>query len=106
MSEESTDSKKPEKEKSRSAAEIQADLEAKRAHLANTVDGLTAQLDPRENIADLKAQLSETAANASEEAQQFITRLQRGDPRAVEIVGFTLAAVGALTGLILIRRGR
>ncbi len=106
MSADTTDSNKPKKEKAASAAEIQADLEAKRAELANTVDGLTAQLDPRQNIADLKAQLRDTAANASDEAQEFVTQLQRGDRRAVEVAGGALAAVGALVGLILIRRRR
>lgn len=106
MSSNATDSEKPKKEKARSASEIQKELEAQRAELANTVDGLTAQLDPRQNIADLKVQLRDTAANASEEAQEFVSQVKRGDRRAVEIFGSALAAVGALTGLILIRRGK
>src|SRR5699024_2596237 len=106
MSEDTGSAEKAKQEETPSAAEIAADLEAKRAHLADTVDGLTAQLDPRENLQAVKAQLSDTVANASDEAQAFISRLQRGQQRALEQVGFTVAAVTAVVGLLLIRRGR
>lgn len=92
--------------KAPTAAELQADLEAKRAELANSVDALTAQLDPKQNIADLKAQLSDTAANASEEAQAFVSRVQEGDRQAQQIIALTALTVVAVTGLALIRRGR
>ena len=84
MSEATSGSKKPKKEKAPSAAELQAELEARRAHLADTVDGLTEQLDPRQNIAELKAQLAETAANASDEAQEFLSWL--ADPEGGQAV--------------------
>lgn len=106
MSEATSGSKKPKKEKAPSAAELQAELEARRAHLADTVDGLTEQLDPRQNIAELKAQLAETAANASDEAQEFLTRLRSGDRSAGDALGFAAAAITAVVGVILIRRGR
>lgn len=96
----------PKKEKAPSAADLQADLEIRRARLADTVDGLTAQLDPRQNIAEIKDQLADTAANASEEAQEFISRVKTGDDDARTAVGLVVAAVGALVGAILIRRGR
>lgn len=102
----STGKDKSKKEKAPSAAELEADLEAKRAQLAATVDQLTAQLDPRQNLADLKAQVADTAANVSDEAQAFAARVQRGDQRAVEIVGYATVAVCAVVGLILIRSGK
>lgn len=92
--------------KSRTAAEIQADLEAKREQLANTVDGLTSQLDPRANLLELKAQISDTAANAGDEAQAFVSRVQQGDPDAQSAVGLAVTAVVGLLGLALLRRGR
>ena len=94
------------KKDDRSVAQIEADLAARRAELADTIDRLTAQLDPRANLAELKAQLAETAANASEETQEFITRLQRGERGAQEALGFAAAAVVGLAGLLLLRRGR
>ena len=93
------------KEKAPSAAELEADLEAKRAQLAATVDQLTAQLDPRQNLADLKAQVADTAANLGEEAQAFAARVQSGDQRALEIAGYAAVAVCAVVGLLLIRGG-
>lgn len=92
--------------KSRSAAEIQADLEARRAALADTVDGLTAQLDPRTNLRELKAQLSDTAANASDEAHAFVSRIQQGDRRTQDALGLAATGVIGLLGLVLLRRGR
>lgn len=101
-----TDDTAKKKPQSLSAAQIQADLEARRAELADTIDGLTAQLDPRTNIAELKSQVADTAANASEEAQEFVSRLRRGDRSAQDLVGFAAAALTGLLGVILIRRRR
>ena len=92
--------------KPQSAAEIQADLEAKREQLANTVDGLTSQLDPRANLLELKAQISDTAANAGDEAQAFVSRVQEGDRSAQNAIGLAATAVAGLVGLVLLRRGR
>lgn len=97
---------KPKKDKAPSAAELEAELAVKRAQLADTIDQLTGQLDPRANLNALKSQLSETAANASEEAGEFWARLQRGEQRAVEVVGFVAAGVLAVVGTALISRGR
>lgn len=100
---EQKDGKKP---KAPSAAEIEAQLQAQRQQLANTVDELTSALDPRANIAALKEQLSDTAANAKDEAQAFVSRIQQGDQRAIQGVAAALTAVVGLAGIILIRRSK
>lgn len=92
------------KDKPLSAEQLEAQLQQQREQLAHTVDELIDQLDPKRNLAELKQQLSDTAANASDEAQAFITRLRNGDPRATQLVGITATAVVALVGIVLIRR--
>lgn len=99
-------SAKGKKAEAPSAQELQEELAKQRAALADTVDQLTAQLDPRRNISNLKAQLADTAANASEEAQDLLSRLRSGEKQAVKVAGITATAVLAVIGVALIRRSR
>ena len=74
-------------------AQIQAEIEATRAQLAETVDQLSARLD-------VPARAREGAARAKDTAVETY----RESPPAV--IGATLALVGLVVGLIILRRKR
>lgn len=72
----------------RTAAEIEADLEAKRAELTQSVDALVDRIDPRTHVSG------------------FVDDIKSGEPRAVSIVGGVAAGVVGLLGLAILRRNR
>ncbi len=74
-------------------AQIQAEIEATRAQLAETVDQLSARLD-------VPARARESAARAKDTAVETY----RESPPAV--IGATLALVGLVVGLMVLRRKR
>ena len=74
-------------------AQIQAEIEATRAQLAETVDQLSARLD-------VPARAREGAARAKDTAVETY----RESPPAV--IGATLALVGLVVGLMVLRRKR
>jgi ElaB/YqjD/DUF883 family membrane-anchored ribosome-binding protein len=74
-------------------ARIQAEIEATRAQLADTVDQLSARLD-------VPARAKESAARAKDTAVETY----RESPPAV--IGATLALVGLVVGLMVLRRKR
>jgi ElaB/YqjD/DUF883 family membrane-anchored ribosome-binding protein len=74
-------------------AEIQAEIEATRAQLAETVDQLSARLD-------VPARARESAARAKDTAVETY----RESPPAV--IGAALALVGLVVGLMVLRRKR
>ena len=74
-------------------ARIQAEIEATRAQLADTVDQLSARLD-------VPARARESAARAKDTAVETY----RESPPAV--IGATLALVGLVVGLMVLRRKR
>ena len=74
-------------------ARIQAEIEATRAQLAETVDQLSARLD-------VPVRARESAARAKDTAVETY----RESPPAV--IGATLALVGLVVGLMVLRRKR
>ena len=72
----------------RTAAEIEADLEARRADLSRSVDELVDRVHP------------------GKQASRFVTRLKAGEPRAVAIVGGTAVVVVGLVGVLVLRKSR
>ena len=74
-------------------ARIQAEIEATRAQLAETVDQLTARLD-------VPARAKESAARAKDTAVETY----RESPPVV--IGVTVALVGLVSGLMILRRKR
>jgi len=74
-------------------AQIQAEIEATRAQLAETVDQLSARLD-------VPGRAREGAARAKDTAVETY----RESPPAV--IGATLALAGLVVGLIILRRKR
>lgn len=72
----------------RTAAEIEADLEARRADLTRSVDAMMDRLNPRN------------------QATRFVERVKAGEPRAVTIVGGTAVVVVGLVGVVILRKSR
>ena len=76
----------------RTAAEIEADLERARKELTESVDALAARVDPRRQIAALKAK-----------GKGFASDVKSGKPAALAIVGGTAAAIATVTTLVIVR---
>ncbi|TNU73217.1 DUF3618 domain-containing protein [Miniimonas arenae] len=112
-----TDDEKPRK---RSAAEIQAELEATRADLGRTVDQLADRVDPRAHAQAAKEKVVTTVSEQAEQAKEkanalvedvkgrstaVVDDVKAGNPRTIAIVGGAVAAVVAAI-VLSARRGR
>ncbi len=89
-----TDAKRP----SPTAAELEADIAATRAHLATTVDELVARAQPKE----IARRQGENARLAFIDA----TRTQDGSLRVERVVGVVGALVAIIVAIGLLRRRR
>lgn len=77
-----------EQTRKRTSAEIEADLDARRLELTESVDALVDRIDPRTHVAG------------------FVDDVKSGEPRALSIIGGITAAVAGVAGLIILRRNR
>lgn len=77
-----------EETRKRTAKEIEADLETKRAELTQNVDALMDRIDPRTHVAG------------------FVKDVKEGETKAVSIVGGVAAAIAGIVGVIILRRSR
>ncbi|MDO5494765.1 MAG: DUF3618 domain-containing protein [bacterium] len=103
-------------EKSRTPAEIEAELEAMRLNLTHDIDELTDRLNPKTQIESAKksfagfadklgGQARTLAEDVSKQAEGVKDDASKGDPTAIGIVaGLATAAVG--TVVLLATRGR
>lgn len=78
---------------SRSAAEIEAELDATRLALTETVNELHYRIKPSTQI-----------NNAKESVRSFFAKVKAGDPKAITIVVGTVIGVSALVAIPIIRR--
>lgn len=76
--------------------ELEAQIAKARLDLTSTVDELSDRVDPRVQIAELKA-------TVSERAKAFTQGLKSGDPKSLGIVAGGVAALG-LVIVVSIRR--
>ncbi len=72
----------------RTVAEIEADLEARRAELTRSVDSLVERVDPRVQAAN------------------FVEDVKRGETRAMLVIGGAAVLVVGVVGLVILRRSR
>ena len=77
-----------EESRKRTAKEIEADLNSKRAELTQNVDALMDRVNPKTQV------------------NNFVNDVKSGDTKAVSIVGGVAAAVAGVVGLIILRRNR
>ncbi|MFC5369628.1 DUF3618 domain-containing protein [Arcanobacterium bovis] len=94
----------PEGEDTRTAEQIESDLQRIRLELTATVDELAARLDPKNLQEEAKAKAQDTFAKASTNARNFMDAVANGDPKALKIFGGIVAAVLGLVITKLIRR--
>lgn len=83
MSDEQKDTRSPE--------QIEADIQATRARLTNTVDELSYRVDPRIKVEEAKVRANQLAGEAKASGQRFVAQVKSGDPKALGIVGGAVA---------------
>lgn len=93
-----------EEPKKRTAAEIEADLERTRAELTQAVDELSARVDPRRQVEEIRNQARAKFENASEQGKTFAADVKAGNPKAIAVLGAAAAAVLAVGAAVVARK--
>lgn len=84
-----------EQKPTRTPEQIQADIEAMRAQLTDTVDELSYRVDPRVKVEELKVRAQGLAEEARNAGERFLESVKAGDPKAIGAVA-GVAALGVL----------
>lgn len=92
-----TEAEKP----ARSASQIEADLQATRAELEETVAALTDKLNPKAQLDQLGESVKNTAEKGMDEAKKIVEGAKKKDPRSLAILGGVGAAVALAAGLVV-----
>lgn len=75
----------------RTAEQIQRDIEATRARLTNTVDELSYRVDPRVKLEEAKMRANTLGQDAKVQGRRFVADVKAGDKKALGIVGGVVA---------------
>ena len=90
--------------KKRTAAEIEADLQRTREELTQAVDQLSARVDPRRQVEEIRNQARAKFADASAQGKSFAEDVKAGNPKAIATLGAAAAAVLAIGAIIVARK--
>lgn len=94
-------------ETKRTAADIEAELEAMRLALTDNIDELVTRLNPRTYVRNVKQCVARTAENTATRIQQLYREAVDDNPEAGAIlVGGTVVLAGTLVLLATRRRRR
>lgn len=89
----------------RSLEQIQADIEATRAELQQSVSLLVDRVHPKNQVAAAKQGAKDAASSVGESIKAFGRDVKSGEPKALAIVGAGVAVVG-LTVFASVRAAR
>lgn len=94
--------------KTRTEAEIIAELERTRAEMTATVDELFGRVQPEQLLEQAKAIAKAKAEEVRSLVAMTAQDAREGDPEALKKVGYVIAGAAALTALVVLRivRGR
>lgn len=90
----------------RTAEQIEAELEATRVELTQTVDELVAQLQPAHLIAKAKEDLNQRFVAAQANAMATVAAAREGDSEALRKVGIAAASVVGAVAFLYWRLSR
>ena len=93
-----------EQPKKRTAAEIEADLQRTREELTRAVDELSARVDPRRQVEEIRNKARAKFSSASAEGKSFADDLKAGKPKAIAVVGAAAAVVLAVGAAVVVRK--
>lgn len=93
-----------EEPKKRTAAEIEADLQRTRDELTRAVDELSARVDPRRQVEEIRNKARAKFSSASSEGKSFAEDVKAGNPKAIAVLGAAAAAVLAVGVVIAVRK--
>lgn len=83
---------------------IQAELEATRTQMSDTLDQLVYAIQPSTQAKRLKEDLVAKASTLKDRSRQTLADAQEGDPEAMKTIGKVILGVGVVVGLCLLRR--
>lgn len=85
----------------RSAEQIQHDIQATRARLTNTVDELSYRVDPRIKVQEAKMRAGTIGQDLKVQGEKFVADVKAGDKKALGIVGgvVAFAALAVIAGI-------
>lgn len=90
--------------KKRTAAEIEADLERTREELTRAVDDLSARVDPRRQIEEIRRKARAKFSGGSGEDKSFAESVKTGEPKAIAVLGAAAAVVLAVGAAVVVRK--
>ncbi|WP_147918801.1 DUF3618 domain-containing protein [Ruania zhangjianzhongii] len=90
--------------KKRTAAEIEADLNRTREELTRAVDELSARVDPRRQVEEIRNQARAKFEKASTQGKSFAEDVKAGNPKAIAVVGAAVAVVVAVGAAVVSRK--
>ncbi len=91
---------------SRTPEQIQAEMEAIRLQMTQTVDQLVAEVQPARIAEKTTAAAKQKAASLLDRAKEIASLARQGDPEALRQVGYAVAGVAAVIGVAVLRSVR